>query len=173
VGRRYPELVETERLRLRVFRAEDIDAYLRILSDPEVLQYIGDGTPVDVVDAWRSMAAHVGHWQLRGYGLWAMELKATGELIGRAGIWYPQGWPDIEAGWTVAREHWGHGYATEAGREGLRRAFDELGRRHVISLIRPGNTRSIRVAEKLGGTLERHEALHGEDALIYGYTAPP
>jgi RimJ/RimL family protein N-acetyltransferase len=170
--RRYPEDVETERLHLRQFRADDTDAYERIHSDPEVLRYIG-GAPVGPFESWRSMAMHAGHWQLRGYGLWAVELKATGELIGRAGMWFPQGWPEPEAGWTIGREHWNKGYATEAGGEGLRHAFDELGLQHVISLIHPQNSQSIRVAEKLGGKLEDRTLLHGVETLIYGYSTPP
>jgi hypothetical protein len=52
------------------------------------------------------MAMHAGIWTIRGYGLWAVELRATGELIGRAGVWFPEGWPEIEAGWMISHEHW-------------------------------------------------------------------
>ena len=158
---------------LRPFRIEDFDAYARMNADPEVRRFFGDGNPISVHDSWQSMCMHIGHWQLRGFGLWAVELKATGEFIGRAGIWYPQGWPDLEAAWTIASPHWGHGYATEVGREGLRHAFDELGAQHVVSLIHPGNSRSVRVAEKLGGGLEGRRDLFGADTLIYGYASAP
>ena len=79
----------------------------------------------------------------------------------------------LEVGWVIAPEHWGNGYASEAGGEALRQAFATLGIDHVISLIRPDNAASIRVAEKLGGRLERRIAMHELDTLVYGYTAAP
>ena len=73
------------------------------------------------------MAMVAGIWTLHGYGQWAVEVKASGEFIGRAGVWFPEGFPEIEAGWVIGREHWGSGFATEAGREALRQAFATLG----------------------------------------------
>jgi RimJ/RimL family protein N-acetyltransferase len=119
------------------------------------------------------MAMQAGIWVLRGYGQWAVEVKATGELVGRAGVWFPEGWPEIEAGWVIGRDHWGSGYATEAGREALRQAFATLGVTHVISLIDPANVASRRVAEKLGGNIDKTDVFRGHDILFYGYTAPP
>ena len=122
---------------LRQFRQEDFEAYLRILSDPDVLRFIGGGAAPTREDAWRHMAMLAGIWTLRGYGQWAVEEKAPGDLVGRCGVWFPEGFPEIEAGWVIDREHWGSGYATEAGREALRQAFATLGVTHVISLIDP------------------------------------
>ena len=96
--------------------------------------------------------------------------------MGRAGLLYPPNWPALEVGWTVAPEHWGKGYAPEAGRAACEWAHDVLGARHVISLIEESNERSIRVAEKLG---ERHEGktrlqtAAGEfELLVYGADLP-
>jgi RimJ/RimL family protein N-acetyltransferase len=114
------------------------------------------------------MAAFLGHWCLRGYGMWALQDKYTGALVGRAGFLNPEGWPGFELGWTLAREYWGRGYATEAARRALAYAFDDLKRDHVISLIRPANAPSIRVAERLGESLEREVELMGSRALVYG-----
>ena len=119
------------------------------------------------------MAMVAGIWTIRGYSQWAVALKATGELIGRAGVWFPEGFPEIEAGWVIAPEHWGNGYATEAGREALRQAFATLGVDHVISLIRADNAASRRVAEKLGGAVEKTGMFRDRETLFYGYTAPP
>src|SRR5829696_4722730 len=91
----------TERLILRPFRDEDLDTYAEICADPEVMRYLGDGTPLDRVGAWRQLAFIVGHWQLKGFGLWALEEKASGALIGRAGLLHPEGWPGFELGWTL------------------------------------------------------------------------
>ena len=123
-------------------------------------------------DAWRHMAMIVGHWDLRGYGRFAVELKSTGALIGRVGLWFPEGWPEIECGWAIHPDHWGRGYATEAAAETLRLGFAALGLTHIISLVRPDNSRSARVAEKLGGRIVRSIDFHGGETLVYGYTSP-
>ena len=114
------------------------------------------------------MAFLVGHWHLRGYGHWAVEEKATGRLVGRIGFLNPEGWPAFEIGWTLARESWGRGYATEGARRALEYAFTELERDHVISLIAPENQASIKVAERLGERLESETELLGKHVLIYG-----
>ena len=158
----------TERLILRMFREADFDAYAAMVADAEVVRYLGDGQPVSRFEAWRSMASFLGHWQLRGYGLWAAEERSSGVLVGRVGFWRPEGWPDFELGWMLRREAWGRGYATEGARRAMAHAFTELGRGHLISLIRPGNDPSIRVAERLGETLRSETVLFGHPALVYG-----
>ena len=92
---------------LRQFCDADFEAYFRILSNPEVGRFIGGGTAPAREDAWRHMAMVAGIWTLRGYGHWAIEEKASGDLVGRAGVWFPEGFPEIEAGWVIGREHWG------------------------------------------------------------------
>jgi RimJ/RimL family protein N-acetyltransferase len=159
--------LDTPRLRLRKFRASDLDAYTEMSADPEVMRYIGTGVTLDRREAWRSIAGMLGHWQLLGYGMWAIERRDTGELVGRAGFLDPPGWPGFELGWLLGRAHWGHGYASEAARVALDYAFGTLGRDRVISLIRPGNERSVRVAEKLGERLVGETELLGWKALVY------
>lgn len=159
--------LETDRLRLRPFRNSDHDAYAGICADPEVMRYIGTGVTLGRHDAWRSMANILGHWSLLGYGMFAIEVKATGALAGRAGFLDPPGWPGFELGWLLGRDHWGKGYASEAARACLDHAFGPLGRDHVISLIRPENARSIRVAEKLGERFAGEIELLGGRALVY------
>jgi RimJ/RimL family protein N-acetyltransferase len=100
--------------------------------------------------------------------MWALIEQATGRLIGRAGLYNPEGWPGLEAGWLPARDRWGHGFATEAGHAILAYAFTQLRTDHVISLIHPANTASIQVAERLGEHLERKMDLRGQPALVYG-----
>ena len=106
------------------------------------------------------------HFALRGYGLWAVE--RDGELIGRVGLWRPEGWPGLEVGWLLGRPAWGHGYATEAGRAAVEFAWSELGAEQVISLIAPDNVASQRVAERLGMRRLRDYSLRGERHLTYG-----
>ena len=160
-------VLETPRLRLRAFRNSDHAAYAAMCADPEVMKYIGTGVTLNEAEAWRSIAQALGHWQLLGYGMFAAEVKATGELAGRIGFLNPPGWPGFELGWLLGREHWGRGYAVEGAKACLDYALGPLRRDRVISLIRPGNERSIRVAERLG---ERHAGeleLLGGRALVY------
>lgn len=159
--------LETERLILRMWRAEDFDTYAAICADAEVMRYLG-GKTLTRHEVWRSMAFHVGHWHLLGYGHWAVEEKSSGRFVGRIGFLNPEGWPGFEVGWTLARECWGKGYATEGARAALDYAFKEMGREHVISLIHPDNAASIRVAERLGERREGETDLFGTYVHIYG-----
>lgn len=114
------------------------------------------------------MAMILGHWQLRGYGMWAVEERQSGEMIGRIGCWQPEGWPGFEIGWTLRRAYWGHGFATEGARAAMDYAFGELQQSHVISLIRPENAASRRVAQRLGEKLQGTMEILGGEVVIYG-----
>ena len=160
--------LETERLILRMFREDDFETYAKICADPEVMRYLGEGKPYTRLEAWRHMAFLVGHWHLRGYGHWAVEEKASGQLVGRIGFLNPEGWPGFEIGWTLARECWGKGYATEGARRALEYAFTDMNRDHVISLIHPENRASNRVAERLGEKLEGEAEVFGKQVSVYG-----
>jgi RimJ/RimL family protein N-acetyltransferase len=164
--------LETARLRLTALTGRHFDAYAAMLADPDNTRWIGDGLPLTRHDAWRSLALLLGHWQLRGYGMWALELKDTGEFVGRAGLMYPEGWPGLEMGWMLRREHRHHGYATEAGAAILDFAWHQLHAPRVISLVRIGNEASDRVAERLGGEhIDDMEFLGGENHVFAYY--PP
>ena len=166
-----PEL-RTERLLMRGWRFDDYEPWAAILADPAVGAGLGKPSGLTPHEAWLDMSVLSAHWNLRGFGHWVLEDLATHELIGRAGLYHPPDWPDLEVGWTVARGHWGNGYALEAGRAAASWAHEELGRDHVVSLIDPSNTQSIRVAEKLGASLEGHHSTRGFDLLVYGAALP-
>lgn len=159
--------LETERLLLRPFRDDDVDAYAAMCADSEVMRYIGGRTVLSREDAWRQMAMFVGHWQLRGFGMWAVQERASGSFVGRVGLHFPEGWPDRELAWTLARPHWGRGFALEAARAALTHAFGPLGWHRVISLIDPDNIRSIRLAERLGERMEEEVMLRGYRLYLY------
>ena len=162
--------LETERLILRPFREADFEQYAGMCADPKVMRYLGEGRALTRGEAWRQMAMILGHWQLRGYGLWAVEERESGDLLGRLGFFNPEGWPGFELGWVLRRESWGRGYATEGARRALAYGFAEMGREHIISLIHPENRGSIRVAEKLVERLEGRTEIFGHEVLIYGIT---
>jgi len=158
--------IETTRLLLRTFSEADFDDYARIMSDPEVMRYVG-GKALSRNEAWRSFGYLLGHWRIRGFGLWAAEEKASGALVGRIGLYRPEGWPGLEVGWLVDRRRWGEGFATEGGTASMAYAFGEIGAKKVISVIEPTNAASIRVAEKLGERFERRTQLAGKTVCIY------
>jgi RimJ/RimL family protein N-acetyltransferase len=159
--------LETERLLLRWLREDDFEQFARMCRDPEVMHFLG-GTLETDIDVWRQMTSIMGHWYFRGYGIWGVEEKSSGRLIGRIGLLNPIGWPGFELGWTLARESWGKGYATEGAQQALAYAFNEVGRDHVISCIAPANIASIKVAERLGERVEGQTELLGKQVLLYG-----
>lgn len=162
--------LETERLVLRMFDKADVEAYAAFCGDPEVMRYIGDGQPLAPPMAWRSLATVIGHWSLRGYGLWAVTERASGALVGRVGFWNPHGWPGFELGWLLSRSYWGRGYATEAARAAMDWGFTRREEPQVISLIYPDNAASIEVATRLGERLADRIELLGKPVLLYRIT---
>ena len=160
-------VLETERLRLRSFRGEDLDAWAAMMADPDVVRYIAP-QPMSREEAWRSIAASLGHWQLRGYGTWAVERKSDGAMLGRVGMINPEGWPGLEIGWTLGKLYWGRGYATEAAATAMRYAFLTQPAAKLISCIDPDNAPSQSVAVRLGETKGERTALRvgGKDYPI-------
>jgi RimJ/RimL family protein N-acetyltransferase len=135
------------------------------------MRYVGERGVLSRDDAWRQMAMLVGHWLLRGFGMWAIEERASGAFVGRVGLHYPEGWPDREVAWALARGFWGRGYAFEAARIALSEAFDRYGWARVISLIDPANIRSIRLAERLGERFDGETIVRGHRVAIYALPA--
>ncbi|HEX2061457.1 MAG TPA: GNAT family N-acetyltransferase [Thermoanaerobaculia bacterium] len=160
-------VLTTERLVLRMLEQSDFEEYAAIHMDPDVTRYTVR-TQLSRMDAWRHLATICGHWHLRGFGMWGVFERDTNRLAGRVGFHQPDGWPDFELGWTIGKAFWGKGYAPEAARRCLDYAFEEMGRDHLISLIDPENVASIRVAEKIGETLQGEVVIHDHRLLVYG-----
>lgn len=140
--------LETERLVLRVPEERDFESLAAVMADEETARHIGGVQSPPLV--WRALCTVIGHWAVRGYGFFTVEDKATGEWLGRVGPWNPHGWPQPEVGWTIKRDAWGKGYASEAAARSIDWAFDALGWESVIHLIDKENTGSQGVARKLG-----------------------
>jgi RimJ/RimL family protein N-acetyltransferase len=162
----YP-ILDTRRLRLRPFTEADVAVLDSLLQDPEVVRYIGDRRVPTLQETWRAVAGWLGHWVLRGYGMWAVEERASGAMVGRAGLIYPADWPGPEVGYMLGRTWWGRGYATEAARAAMDWGFATIGFERLISLIDPANTASIAVAERLGETYDGETDLWGNRVLVY------
>lgn len=165
-----PEHFQTERLELVRPTHEHLEALIGFVTDERVAKTLGGAQARDA--AWRGAAQVYGHWEIRGYGLYAVMLRSTGQCVGRIGYLQPEGWPGLELGWTVAADHWGHGYATEAGGCLLDYALGDMGLPRLISLIEPSNTRSVAVAERLGMVRgERHRLMDKYDVEIWSKSA--
>jgi [ribosomal protein S5]-alanine N-acetyltransferase len=168
-------VLETERLILRPWVAGDAEALFAVCRDAEVMRFIGDGRPwADVGRArlWlaRQLAARAGH----GFGKWAVVEKESGRLAGSCGFDPPsESQPEVEFGYLYARESWGRGYATEAGRACMRVAFAELKLPRVVARATPENTPSRRVLEKLGFEFEGLRVFAGEESPDAFYVARP
>lgn len=165
-------IVETPRLLLRPPEARDVQVMLEIHQHPEVVRHIGTGIPGDLAVAWRNVAIMIGHWQMLGFGPWIITDRQNGEILGRVGMWDSAGGPGVELGWMLRREAWGNGYATEAARAALDWGWAHTRYDYVISEIHLTNAPSIRIAEKLGGTLDRTWEVDGATKVTYGYRRP-
>ena len=144
--------IHTERLTLRGWRADDFEAYAAFYDDEENARFVGGRR--DAEKAWRSLALLVGHWELRGFGYFAVEETATGAFVGAVGIWKSPGWPETELAYWLVRAQQGKGFALEACRRCLEHARETLRVPSLVSYVAPENRASIRVATKLGATLE-------------------
>lgn len=165
--------IQTDRLLLRSFAPSDFEAYAVMMAHPEVTRHLMDGRPLSRAEAWRQMAMFMGHWMLRGFGLWAVEERATGQFIGRIGCLEPEGFPAFEIAYTLTASAWGRGYAREGAAAALRYARETLNRQEITSIIRPANTASIRVAQSLGAVAAESVEFFGAPSTVYRYPADP
>ena len=165
---RIPHEHETARLRLRGFTLDDWKPLHRHYSDPDCARYTF-GRALTEGESWRAMSGMAGHWLLHGFGPYALVEKASGAVVGAAGLWHPGDFPEAEIKWLLLRDYWGRGYATEATR-----AVQAIAERHLamrpIRLIRKENEPSIRVALAVGATFERE--LEFRDAKWSAYRHP-
>ncbi len=131
------------------------------------MQYIS-GAPLTRAEAWWNLARYMGHWVIRGYGMWVVVERSSGSVIGHMGFLNPEGGRGFELGWALQTSAWGRGYALEGTRAAVEHAFTVLEQPHIACVIRPENARSIRLAERLGAHFEREITEAEKRLLIYG-----
>lgn len=151
--------IDTERLRLRGWTPEDHAPFAAMCSDPDVMRYIGNGATRTADDTVRSIESFEKAWTERGYGLFAVESKQSGALLGFAGFswpgFLPEVLPSVEIGWRFSKPSWGKGYASEAASAALAFGVDELGITDIVSIYQIGNGASERIMQKLGMVFDR------------------
>jgi len=142
--------VRTDRLLLRRWRDADREPFAAMNADPEVMEHMQGLMSRERSDAFADRIE--AHWDEHGWGLWAVEVPGTVPFAGYVGLW-PADYvvPGmVEVGWRLARDHWSHGYATEAARASLRFGFTDVGLAEIVSFTVPQNERSWRVMERIG-----------------------
>ena len=171
----YHIILKTERLILRRQVIEDLDALWALYCDPQITRFIPDA-PRSYKEAREELEWHMhGHPKYSDLGLWATIHKETAKFVGRCGLlpWTIDGQREVEVAYTIARDHWGQGLATEAAQGILEYGFEKLKLSRLICLIDPENIASQRVAEKIGMSLERKvDGWEGDGIpfLIYSIT---
>lgn len=165
-------VIETDRLALRAPAAADWPAWRAFLASPRS-DFIR-AEDYDEGKAWRAFGHVIGHWVMRGFGMFVFTLRGSDAALGMAGPWYPAGWTEREIGWTLWSEAAeGKGYAREAATAARDHAFSVLGWTTAVSYIHPDNARSIALADRLGAALDP-AAGHPFDGptLVYRHPAP-
>lgn len=142
-------MIWTENLCLRPFTPADAIPMHRIINGKDVLKYFPGTQTLTLEQVERMIDRLLTHWQEKGYGLWAVELRSTGQLLGRCGLQYLPETDEVEVDFILDRNCWGLGFATEAGQATLQYGFDELGHPMIVGIVHPENRASQRVLEKL------------------------
>jgi RimJ/RimL family protein N-acetyltransferase len=163
-------MLDTERLILRPFTLDDAEAWLPLISLPEIVRYTGDVPATSVDEARESLRTRpLRDYQVHGYGRMAVIEKASGRLVGFSGLKYVAELRDVDIGYRFLPDCWGKGYATESARPLMEQGWKQLGLKRIVGTVHPGNPASGRVLEKLGlsyeRTLEPDEA--GDRFLLY------
>lgn len=158
--------LETERLILRPPTDADFPVYRAFYADSDASRLYGG--PLHADQAWRKLAYDLGHWALRGYGMWSVEERASGAMIGGCGIVWPEGWPRHELTWWIMPAARRRGYALEASRTVIDWAHDVLGWDEVETHMDNANAAARHLAEKLGGAqIARERFPDGLSRAIY------
>ena len=166
-------VIETERLRLRGFTAEDKPDYAALRADPDVVRFLPGGEALvpfaeEIADS-RITAFRQG-WSA-GFGVWAVEEKATGRFLGQTGLARLERSSDVEILYALARGGWGRGYAREAARAAVAFGFERVGLPRLTAFVVPENTGSCRVLEAVGFTATGESTYNGFTVAGYVLTA--
>lgn len=163
-------MIETERLILRPFSADDLEAFASLNEDPDVMRYIGNGKPMTKEQTETRLNAVLDHWKQHEFGLFTAIDKASGEFVGFCGLKYLDTSSEIEVGYRLAKKFWGRGLATEAARASLHYGFETLGLDRIVAVVQPENGASCRVIEKIGLRYEKEARFYDTDVKYFAIT---
>lgn len=161
-----PEQITTDRLILRKPIEKDWQDLFAYCSDEICMKYTY-GRAMEDWESWRQVALMIGHWEIRNYGPYVMEVAGLDKVIGIAGLWFPLGWPETEIKWGLTRSFWGKGHAREGAEAVRKMAVVNVPNLHLLSLILPENHGSIKVATSIGAVYESTIPFRGKKAAIY------
>ncbi len=161
------QVLETERLLLRHYSLEDLDAMVALYAEPKFVRFFDPPGSREQIRA--DMCAFIEDYKTLGYGFYTTLLKPDRRFIGRCGLLTQLigGVKEIEVAYGIAPAYWGQGYATEAARALKTYAFEQLGFSRVISIVATQNVASQRVAAKNGMVIEKRFVSHGQDCFLY------
>jgi pimeloyl-ACP methyl ester carboxylesterase/RimJ/RimL family protein N-acetyltransferase len=157
-------VIETDRLALRPLERGDLDEFVALHNDPQVVRFM---RRLDRQQAGERLRAIESEWEQCGYGMFAVSERASGSFVGRAGLKYWPEFDETEVGWALRGEACGEGYATEAARAAIAWGFRSFGLSYLTAMIRPANARSIAVAQRLGMAPLREELLSDHEVIVY------
>ncbi len=170
MGLRAPATLQTPRLILREFTLDDVEAHGRIFSDPQVTRYLPRGPyPAEKAPdiARRTIEYFIEHWRTHGYGVWAVEDKDSGALIGQCGLNNLEEAPEVEVLYLLDRPFWGRGFATEGAQAAVDAGFDQVGLHRIVGLTVPENLASQRVLQKVGLRYEKDARFFGIEVRYF------
>ena len=164
-----PELT-TQRLLMRAPREDDFPVYKAFYTDADASRFYGG--PLTPSNAWKQLAMELGQWYLKGYGMWSLELRDTGDMIGGCGFWWPSGWPRPELTWWLIESARGNGYASEASLAAIDFAYRQLDWQLVETHIDDDNEAARKLVMRLGGSVMTREVFpDGIERNVY--SIPP
>ena len=150
-------VLQTSRLILRLPEARDFESMHEIFGDEKSARFIGGH--MNRPASWRRFLAMPGAWAVQGFGMFTLEERSSGEVVGQCGPWHPIDWQGTEIGWAIRPKFFGRGYALEAAVASMDYAMDVLGWTELIHTIDYENTPSVRLAERLGSRFLREAEL--------------
>ncbi len=157
--------LETERFIMRPPSVEAFPHYEEFYTDADASRFY-DG-PMTVSEAWAALAMDIGYWQLQGFGVWVIEQKSDGRLLGGCGFWQDKGWPR-ELTWWLLPEARGKGNASEASRAAISHGYAVFGWDNIETYMDDDNEAARALVLRLGGVEDRRETfVDGEDRTIY------
>lgn len=162
-------VIETKRLILRGPEAEDYPDFKATFSSYRS-RFMGG--PLNAYEAWMLYAAEIGHWEIRGYGMWMIHDRETDETYGMAGGWKPAKWPEAEIAWIIWPDKAGQGYALEATNAVRNFLYGTMGWEGAVSYLDPKNLDSIRLAERLGAKKDKEAPTVDGNDVVYRHPSP-